>query len=321
MANEISVLEHVELPAIATGGDIYEAWLDGLNKSTKRAYAVDLRAFSRFLKAPTENAAAARLMSLTAGEANGVALAYLTHMKDAGLTTKTILRRLSSLRSLTKLGRTLGRITWMIEIKGPKVEPYRDTRGPGLEGWQAVHAKAMDLAVDAVGKRNLALIRLMRIRGLRRGALVTLDIKHVHLRKNGPGRLDVLNKGKTDRESITIPTKTADAIRDWIAARGSAPGPLFIRLDPARDDSRLERLSGDNMCKMVKRLGELAGVEDPVRPHGLRHEAITRVLDITGGNLRIAQRFSGHAEYETLKHYDDNRQDFGGQAAARLEDD
>jgi integrase/recombinase XerC len=66
---------------------------------------------------------------------------------------------------------------------------------------------------------------------------------------------------------------------------------------------------------MVRALG--IGVGLSVRPHGLRHAAITAALDLTG-DLRAVQRFSRHKDVRTLTVYDDNRQDLGGDVARRV---
>jgi integrase/recombinase XerC len=55
-----------------------------------------------------------------------------------------------------------------------------------------------------------------------------------------------------------------------------------------------------------------------IRPHGLRHAAITAALDETNGNVRAAREFSGHASIEVLLLYDDNRKDMGGDVARRV---
>jgi hypothetical protein len=41
-----------------------------------------------------------------------------------------------------KLARTLGLTSWAPEIRGLKVEAYRDTTGPGVAGTRAMLAKA-----------------------------------------------------------------------------------------------------------------------------------------------------------------------------------
>ena len=55
-----------------------------------------------------------------------------------------------------------------------------------------------------------------------------------------------------------------------------------------------------------------------VRPHGLRHSAVTAVLDATNGNVREARAFSRHAKLETVAIYDDARIDTGGELSTKL---
>ena len=78
------------------------------------------------------------------------------------------------------------------------------------------------------------------------------------------------------------------------------------------------RLSSSGLARIVRESGRAAGVQKPVRPHGLRHAAITGALEASGGDVRAVQRFSRHASVETLLVYDDARQDLGGKMAAKL---
>ena len=82
-----------------------------------------------------------------------------------------------------------------------------------------------------------------------------------------------------------------------------------------------ERLTHLSIWRAVRRLGNLAGLALPARPHGLRHAATTRLLDLTGGDVRRVRRFARHAKLDTVAIYDDARQDFGGQLAELLGDD
>ena len=49
----------------------------------------------------------------------------------------------------------------------------------------------------------------------------------------------------------------------------------------------------------------VAGVD--FTPHGLRHTAITTVLDAVDGDLRLAARWSRHLSLASLRPYDDRR--------------
>jgi integrase/recombinase XerC len=76
-----------------------------------------------------------------------------------------------------KVARRLGPIVWELDVPGPKMEPYRDTTGPGAPGWKAMIATAKAEAADGKPKtaRDLALVRLLHDQALRRGEAVALD--------------------------------------------------------------------------------------------------------------------------------------------------
>jgi len=227
-------------------------------------------------------------------------------LQERELASATINRRLAALRSLVKLARVLGLITWELEVEGVKGAAYRDTRGPGIEGFR----KMMDLLEqthNAKAVRDRAILRLLFGMALRRGEVVSLDLSHVDMEG---ARLSVMGKGRTQREALSIPPKVLDSLRAWIDARGKHDGPLFVSLDRAH---RGHRLDGSAVFRMVSELGRAVGLD--TRPHGLRHAGITAALDRTNGNTRAVQRFSRHKKLETLGLYDDNRQDLGGEVA------
>jgi integrase/recombinase XerC len=222
------------------------------------------------------------------------------------------------LRSVIKLARTLGRVAWTIDIPSPRAEAYRDTRGPGLAGWKAMLAAAGERATTPKGRRDLALLRLMHDLGLRRGEVVALDLADVDL---GAGTVAVVGKGKSGKAPLTLNGPTAAALGGWIAARGDWPGPLFVRLDRAAGAGPPGRLDAGSVARAAHALGRRAGVARGTHPHGLRHQGITRALDLAGGDVRRVRRFSRHAKLETLLRYDDNRRDEGGALAALLGED
>jgi integrase/recombinase XerC len=153
--------------------------------------------------------------------------------------------------------------------------------------------------------RDRAIIRLLWDLGLRRGEVVSLDLEHLDLER---GRLAVLGKGHSGREWETLHPESLAALSAWRGRRGAEPGPLFTNLDRAGKGSRLTTTS---IYRMMRARRKSAGVE--VRQHGIRHSAITTVLDLSGGNVRAAQRFSRHRDLATLLRYDDSREDLAGQ--------
>jgi integrase/recombinase XerC len=122
------------------------------------------------------------------------------------------------------------------------------------------------------------------------------------------GLVWIVGKGSTEREAITLPAPTAQALSAWLKVRGTNQGPLFCNVDRARQGNG--RLTGRGLHKICRLHG--------FRPHGLRHLAITEALDLTNGDARAVKRFSRHSRIETVLIYDDNRQDLGGNIARMI---
>lgn len=286
--------------------NLIESFLAGRSARTREAYGRDLADFAAFLGVPDVRAAGELLVSQPHGAANGVALSYRAHLIERGLAPATVNRRLASVRSLVQLARTLGHINWTLDVQGVESMAYRDTQGPGREGYRRLLA-VLDARQGPKAARDRAILRLLYDRGLRRGEVASLDLEHVDL---DASMVSVLGKGRTARESLTLAPQTVDALRAWIELRGAEPGPLFLNFDRA---GKGRRLTDKSIWRVVKAIGEVAGIR--ARPHGLRHTAITDALDRTAGDVRRVQRFSRHRDVRVLWRYDDNRADLGGEVA------
>lgn len=289
-----------------SGRRLVGAFFAGRNARTLEAYRQDLETFRAFVGADTLDEAAGLLLSHGLGEANALTLSYRAELLGRGLAPATVNRRLAALRSLVKLARTLGIVPWTLEVGGVKSEAYRDTRGPGRAGFRRI-LDELDERTDAKAKRDRAAVRLLYDLALRRGEVVSLGLEDVDLEA---GTVDVLGKGQTEKVRLTLPEPTKAALGSWIQARGEEPGALFVNFDRAGKGGRL---TGRSLHRIVKDLGLKAGLE--VRPHGLRHAAITEALDLLKGDVRKVQRFSRHRDLRTLNRYDDNREDLGGEVA------
>lgn len=84
------------------------AFLSGRSARTLDAYRADLGDFAAFVGVEGVDEAAGALLACGLGAANERVLAYRAHLLERGLSPATINRRLSAVRSLVKLARTLG---------------------------------------------------------------------------------------------------------------------------------------------------------------------------------------------------------------------
>lgn len=318
MSHELEPVSRPLLVPNSDSVDLLDAFLGGRNPRTLRAYDRDLADFARFLGSPTSREAIGLLTSGSHGQANAVALAYRTHLAARGLKTATIGRRLAALRSVVKLARTLGQIPWALEVDAPKVEAYRDTISCGSPGWKAMLELAKKEAAEGEPRavRDLTIIRCLHDLGLRRGEAVAADVESLDLER---ATLAIVGKGKTEAKKLSLPDPTRDSLARWITARGSEPGPLFVRLDRAAITP--DRLTGESVRKLVAAIARRAGVTGSARPHGLRHIAVTEVLDRNGGDIRAAQEFARHSDPKTTMKYDRNRRDLAGSMARLIADE
>ncbi|RJF84819.1 integrase [Azospirillum cavernae] len=309
------------LPIGALQERLIDSFLAGRKANTIAAYRRDLEDFRAFVAgqpgmavyADTVDRVARELLGLSAGQANALALGYRSALLARGLSPATINRRLAALRSLVKLGATIGLVSWDLEVENVDGASYRDTRGPGRDGVRAILNHAQDRA-DAKGVRDTAIVRLLHDTALRRGEVVSLNMEHYD---PATATLSILGKGRHQRETITLPAATKAALDSWIDVRGRQPGPIFFRLDNAGAGDG--RLTGTAVHQIVRLLGEDIGIQ--TRPHGLRHAAITSALDATNGNIRAVQSFARHRDPRVTLRYDDNRADLAGQTACLVAED
>ena len=278
--------------------------IDKRNLGTRKAYHKDLNDFFR----STTGGAATRdtvleFLHLERSAAVAVVFNYKAKLFEKGLSEATVNRRLAAIKSLCGMGRKLGICQFTLEeIKGEKVEQYRDTSGITPEEYRRV-LDICDLTT-VIGKRDYDLLKLLWDNALRRNEVSLLNLGDFNPENK---ELTILGKGKgTQTEIIGLSSSTTDALLNWLAAYRlkRKKAPLFVALDFKHKG---HRLSGDGIYKLVRRYCKRAGITKPMSPHRVRHSSITAALDATGGNVRKVQKLSRHRQIDTLMIYDDNR--------------
>src|SRR5688500_10024217 len=79
------------------------------------------------------------------------------------------------------------------------------------------------------------------------------------------------------------------------AKQAVSRGALFL-------NARGGRLSRQGCWKVLKGYARMAGMEDEVSPHTLRHSFATHMLD-GGADIRVVQELLGHASLSTTEVY------------------
>lgn len=284
--------------------DVVRAFFARRSPKTVEAYRGDLHLLAAWLGLPRPddlNALAVHLFAQNPGTLNALLMEWVQEQTNEGKAPFTVNRRLSAVRSFIKMGRTLGLINWALDVQGVRgASGVRDMRGPVPADIKKLFAVA--------GLYETALLHLLYTRGLRRIEVCELQVKHI---LSDRSEVLIRGKGKTGLTPVTVGPRTLDALRTITVGFRKQDAFVFA----LRGN---QKPSPGSIWNVVQRLGKRAGVK--VRPHGLRHSAITAVLDATNGDIRRTQKFSRHQNPAVLlHHYDDARTDFGGELTRELE--
>jgi len=291
---------------------LVQAFLEGRTGTTTEAYTRDLTEFRDFLGLATLEQASAFLCSQSLGDANSIALEYRASLKERGYQSNTINRRLASLRSLVKFARTLGLISWSLEVKNEKAQAYRDTSGITPEVFQVLLNKSAKQSSKGKSARDTSILRLMYDLGLRRAEVLGLDIEDIDFKNH---TILILGKGRTQKEKMTLSPQSEQALLSWVQIRGNQAGAIFTDFDRAKKNPG--RLSATGLTLLIRALGKRIGIK--LSPHKLRHSAITQACKLAQANnidLEEVLDFSRHKNVQTLMIYRDRERNVQGTLAA-----
>lgn len=280
-------------------------FLETKSLATRNAYRVDLKCFLEFLSTMMVFTID-QVATLHPHEANYAVLKYRDHLNKIH-SPATVNRRLGAVRSLFKLARLLGLSSSRIEIPNIKAEAYRDTRGPGLPAFKRMMVKANSQAAEKAA-RDYAILRLLFDLALRASELIELDLSNVDLEQK---RISIKGKGRTQRQFLSLPQTSIDALLRWLNSRGSSEGPLFYNL--VRSVSTRKRLTRTGLYKLIRWMGIQVNIK--TRPHGVRHLSITEACKAAQNNgfaLEEVMDHSRHKSISTLMIYRDRERDTQG---------
>ena len=216
---------------------------------------------------------------------------------EDGQTSKTVSRRLSSIKSFFKylIKAEIVKVSPALTIKTPKVEKHI----PKFIPLNKIK-KLMNLpdTTTMKGVRDKAILEMFYATGIRLSELVSLNIGSIDYRKNC---VKVVGKGNKERiVPFGIPFKSA--IELYLKKRGhsweSNPElPLFVSNEEKRISKRNVQYALKKYLKIV-----LGGVHSGASPHTLRHTFGTHLLD-NDADIRSIQELLGHSSISSTQIY------------------
>jgi len=148
-------------------------------------------------------------------------------------------------------------------------------------------------ATDSQGLRNLIMIMIMGLLGLRTAAVVAINVNDVDLAES---RLWIHEKGYPGhvKRAIPLPQILCLILTEYIKQLDTKQKPLFM----SKQNKRLSRRSLQNLFKNV---ADQLGIEKKLHPHLFRHTAATQINKVAG--LQITQFILGHQSIQNTNHY------------------
>jgi integrase/recombinase XerD len=272
-----------------------DAYLDhlrverGLARHTLEAYAADLSRYLGLLE--SQGSPRASVQSAGPEELAQV----LGALRDAGLSTRSQARFLSSLRGLYKhlVREELIASNPLELLDSPKVARKLPSL---LSGPDVLRLLAAPDTADPRGMRDAAMLHTLYASGLRVSELVQLRVRDVDLRA---GVLSAFGKG-SKRRLVPIGTLACESIEQYLGTvRGQWAKPKETRLFVTRRGTGMTRQA---FWKNLKRYSVVAGIMRRVSPHMLRHSFATHLLE-GGADLRVVQTLLGHTDISTTQVY------------------
>jgi integrase/recombinase XerD len=278
--------------------DQLDNWLDrfwdhlaverGLSRNTLEAYARDLQGYRAFLSeqgvSRVEDSSAEQIMG------------YSKHLREGGLSARSVARTLSALKGFHKFLLQDGAIQQnpLRRLRVPKVFP----RLPSvLTPGEVEELLRQPDPGHPLGVRDRAMLELLYAAGLRVSELVYLSVNDVNLEVGY-----VRAKGKGAKERIVPIGGTAcRALKEYLEgprhswALKSSNGTLFL----GRGGRKITR---QGFWKILKKHARAAGIQKRITPHTLRHSCATHLLE-RGADLRSVQSMLGHVDISTTQVY------------------
>lgn len=258
----------------------------GLAAHTVSSYSFDLKDFLEFFRG--------RRLAWPPGA--GDLQAYVDWLHAAGLSPRTVARRLSALRQFFRFLLLEGRIG---------EDPTAMLTAPRL--WRNLPKYLTAPQVEALlaapqpdsprGLRDRAMLETLYATGLRVSELVGLRLADLNLEL---GFVRVTGKGGKQR-LVPVGSKAQEALREYLQAgrpallKGRASAHLFVT-------ARGGAMTRQAFWILLRNYGRQAGIFQKLSPHVLRHSFATHLLE-GGAGLRSVQAMLGHADISTTEIY------------------
>lgn len=222
---------------------------------------------------------------------------FMVGLQEAGLTSRSVVRHLVSVRMFLKFLQKERRIQH--DPAGNVEAPKLWKRLPDVITHQDVETllTAPDISTPR-GLRDACMLEVLYATGLRISELVALGVGDINLEL---GFVRTTGKGSKER-LVPMGRIAQELLRGYLHdAR-----PSLLREEPTTDlfitRETGKRMTRQAFWKIIKKYALTAGIQANISPHKLRHSFATHLLE-RGAELRAVQLMLGHADIATTQIY------------------
>jgi integrase/recombinase XerD len=218
-------------------------------------------------------------------------------LSELGLSTSTLARNLSSIRSfhLFLISEELIKSDPSEHVDGPKLRRHL----PSVLTFDEIELICLNISIDdPLGLRDRAMIEVLYACGLRISELLTLLLREIYFKEEF---IRILGKGSKQRlvpisiRALNWVKKYLELSRPVLDKHQRSSGAAFLSI-------RGTIMSRMGFWKILQKYIRESGIRKEIHPHTFRHSFATHLLE-GGADLRAVQEMLGHSDISTTQIY------------------
>lgn len=255
----------------------------GLSENTYQSYKMDIQQLLDWLYN----------QSISLSEINNILISnYRIYLKES-YKTSTIARKMTSIKGFLDYIDSLGILQETIAFKDHII---REKKLPIVLTEAEITALIQCIPTNKYsGKRDAAILELMYATGIRVSELVDLTQEQYY---EDEMFIRVIGKGNKER-LIPFGNYAKNAVNEYLQERKlkNKVNNSFLFLS-----NQNKKISRQSIWKMIKKYAKMAGINQEITPHTIRHTFATHLLN-NGVDLRVIQELLGHSDISTTQIY------------------
>jgi site-specific recombinase XerD len=273
-------------------------YLAGLAKSGRRTVDAQLRGVARMVGAASIDTVPWHLLK------HEHLVAIKTKALELGKSPATVNLMLCGIRGAVRTAWNMNLMSAedLARIEAVKgVKSFTEPKGRRItSGELGAIMKAINTDTPS-GKRDAAIIALSYCGGLRRQEIASLQVENIN--DLGEEMEITIKSGKGSKDRVLfLNNGGADAVRDYLSARGDCSGFLFWASRKGGKLLENSKLTDQAIYARIKRVAKVAGVKT-LSPHDMRGSFVSDMLD-GGVDISTVAAMAGHSSVSTTQRYD-----------------